>query len=110
MSIFSFLFGMNKSAQVTELLADGAVILDVRTPGEFNSGHIKGAKNIDLGQLSRHVLTLKKDGKPVITYCRSGMRSANAASLLNVNGVKAVNGGSKESLQAILNKAKNTAK
>lgn len=57
------------------------LLVDVRTPSEFREGHIAGAVNIDLQQLSRRLGELPHD-KPVVLYCRSGSRSATAANLL----------------------------
>ncbi len=82
-----------------ELLSRGAVILDVRTPGEFQSGHLRGAVNIPLDQLGSRLLKLKND-KPIITCCASGARSASAKALLQSNGFTDVyNGGGWLSLQ-----------
>ncbi len=75
-----------------ELLGKGAVIVDVRTKGEFASGHIKGSINIPLDQLSGRISSLPK--KPIITCCASGMRSASALSMLKSKGFAEVyNGG-----------------
>ncbi|MCB0382615.1 MAG: rhodanese-like domain-containing protein [Psychroserpens sp.] len=55
-------------------------LIDVRTPNEFKSGHIKGAKNIDFfsGRFNVEFNKLNKD-KPVYVYCRSGSRSRQTA-------------------------------
>ena len=77
-----------------ELINQGAIILDVRTKGEYQGGHIKGSKNIPLQTLN---MSLKKISvsKPVITCCASGMRSATAKQILNNNGfTETYNGGS----------------
>jgi len=60
-------------------------LLDVREPSEFEGGHIKGAKLIPLGTLPDHVAEIPKD-KPVVVICRSGNRSARAASFLIEHG------------------------
>lgn len=85
------LFG--PGVDLKEKLAQGAVIVDVRSPGEFSGGHVKGSKNIPLDKISGKMNTIKKWNKPVITCCASGMRSGNAASILKNNGVEAYNGG-----------------
>lgn len=80
-------------------LADGGVIVDVRTPAEFKSGHIKGSKNIPLDKISTsaHKLDPKK---PVIVCCRSGMRSAQAMGILKQKGfIQVHNGGGWMNLQ-----------
>ena len=61
------------------------IILDVRTPEEFNEGHIEGAVLIPVDELESRLNELPKD-KPIITYCKSGGRSRNAASILVENG------------------------
>ncbi len=99
MSLLGKLFGI-KSVDFKELLERGAVIVDVRTPAEFNSGHIKGAINLPLQTLTSNMGKLKKD-KPVITCCASGMRSGSAKSILLSNGFKEVqNGGGWTSLRS----------
>lgn len=69
------------------------VILDVRTAEEFNEGHIENALNIDVKQsdfMQKAKATLPK-GKTIAVYCRSGRRSANAATALGAEGYRAVN-------------------
>jgi rhodanese-related sulfurtransferase len=53
------------------LVKNGAQIIDVRTPAEYNGGHIKGAKNIPLQSLNQNLGKINKN-KPVITCCASG--------------------------------------
>ena len=71
----------------------GALLLDVRTAEEFASGHIIEARNIELDKLVEQADTLKKwREKPVVVYCESGSRSAQAARLLKSLGfTQAVN-------------------
>ncbi len=57
------------------------LLLDVRTPEEFASGHIPGAVNISLQTLQSRLGSIPSD-QPVVIYCRSGNRSATAAQLL----------------------------
>ena len=69
------------------------VILDVRTPEEFNEGHIEGAINLDQNQsdfLEKAKAALPQE-KTIAVYCRSGRRSANAAERLTAVGYKCVN-------------------
>jgi rhodanese-related sulfurtransferase len=89
----------SKSDSVQEYVAKGAVIIDVRTTGEFVSGHIKGSKNIPLDTIASKIQDIKKLNQPVIACCRSGMRSAQATSVLKQNGIDTINGGGWESLQ-----------
>tara|TARA_Y100000815_G_scaffold261453_1_gene273831 strand:+ start:1416 stop:1742 length:327 start_codon:yes stop_codon:yes gene_type:complete len=92
----------NKSNEIKEFMEKGAVILDVRTKEEYNEGHIKGSKNIALQSLDSKIGEIKKWNKPVIACCRSGMRSAQATSLLKQNGIECINGGGWTSLQGKL--------
>ncbi|WP_407523929.1 rhodanese-like domain-containing protein [Lacibacter sp. MH-610] len=85
------------------LMEQGAVIVDVRTAGEYKSGHIRNALNIPVDVISSKIKELKQQGKPVITCCASGMRSARAAAILKQNGIEAYNGGSWVSLGNRLN-------
>lgn len=86
------LFG--PGVDLSEKMREGAVIVDVRSRGEYAGGHVKGSKNIPLDKISGKINTIKKWDKPVITCCASGMRSGSAASILKQNGVEAYNGGS----------------
>jgi phage shock protein E len=93
------LFGMGPSVDYQALMQKGAIVLDVRTKNEFQSGHIKGSINIPVQTLGSNLSKLKKD-RPIITCCASGMRSASAKSILQSNGFNEVyNGGSWASLQ-----------
>jgi phage shock protein E len=79
------------------------IILDVRSRGEFEMGHIKESINIPLDQLNNNLVKLKNKDKPLITCCSSGMRSASAKALLKLNGYTNVyNGGGWRSLQSKL--------
>lgn len=93
MSLLSFLGLDNKSGSIAEYQQKGAIILDVRTKGEFASGHIKGSKNIPLNELPSKIEEIKKWNKPVIACCQSGMRSSQATQFLQKNGIDVVNGG-----------------
>lgn len=94
--------GNNNSVDLKKIHADGALIIDVRMPDEYRSGHIKGSINIPLQSLSREIGLLKKKNKPVITCCLSGGRSSVAKSLMARNGIEAYNGGGWQSLQSKL--------
>lgn len=95
--LFKNLFG--GSANLKTLHSNGAIILDVRTPGEFRSGHIEGALNIPLDSLKASLTDLKAKGRPIITCCLSGARSRMALSLLSQAGLEAYNGGPWQSLE-----------
>lgn len=93
MGFFDFIFGA-KRRQVQEFLDNDAIILDVRTAREWENGHIENALHIPLSDLNARVAEIKKLNKPIITCCQSGARSAQAAKFLNLNNIKATNGGS----------------
>ena len=93
------LFGLEKT-DFAQLVKEGAIILDVRSKGEYAGGHIKGSINLPLDQLGNNLQKLKDKAKPIITCCASGMRSASAKSILKSNGYTEVyNGGGWNSLQ-----------
>lgn len=93
------LLGLAPKTDYKELLKNGATIVDVRSKGEYQSGHIKGSINIPLDSLNSSLAKLKKD-KTIITCCASGMRSASAKSILQSKGFSTVhNGGGWMNLQ-----------
>jgi len=97
------LFSTEKT-DYAQLVKDGAVILDVRTKGEYAGGHIKGSLNISIDQLASHLDKLGDKNKPIITCCASGMRSASAKSFLESKGyAKVYNAGGWSSLKSKLN-------
>jgi len=75
------------------LLNQGALMLDVRTTAEFDSGHVIDARHVPQDQLAQSAETLKKyREKVVIACCESGMRSGAAARVLRTQGfTKVVN-------------------
>lgn len=80
------------------------VIVDVRSPWEFEMEHIPGAKNIPLEEIMYKVKELKELQRPIVLYCRSGNRSGMAASILKQNGITDVyNGGGLGDMQILLN-------
>lgn len=68
-----------------EMVANGAMIIDVRQPSEFEAGAIEGAVNIPLRDLSTHLADLPQD-QMIVVYCASGHRAALATSALQVAG------------------------
>ncbi len=88
--LYTRLAGKVPSAEARQLVAAGAALVDVRSPGEFGAGHIEGAINIPVDQIAaRHAEIGAKD-RPVVVYCASGMRSASAASTLKSLGFTTV--------------------
>jgi rhodanese-related sulfurtransferase len=102
MGLLSMLGLGGKSESIQDFVTKGAIIIDVRTVGEFREGHIKGSKNIPLDTINGKLNEIKKLDKPVIVCCRSGMRSAQAASVLKSVGIEVINGGGWQSLEGKL--------
>jgi len=75
--------------RLTALQSAGALLVDVRTNQEFASGHITGAVNAPLDQLQEIAGAWNKS-QPVIVYCATGARSAEAADVLAGAGFKKV--------------------
>lgn len=100
--MFGFLFGKNK---VKEAIKNGAVIIDVRTPHEYDNGKVPGSINIPVDRIPANIERIKSLRKPVVIVCQSGMRSNDARNILRSAGVPDVHtGGSWESVLKIINK------
>lgn len=96
------MFGTDKT-DYKNLVAEGAIILDVRSVGEFGGGHINNAINIPVDTLAKNLSKLKDKNKAIITCCASGMRSEAAKGILEANGYTNVhNGGGWKTLQSKL--------
>jgi phage shock protein E len=76
------------------------ILIDVRSPGEFSSGHIEGAVCLPLDRIQQDIARLAPDkATPLLLYCRSGARSANACQIVSQLGYQATrNGGAVGSL------------
>jgi rhodanese-related sulfurtransferase len=104
--MFKFLKSLfGPKADFKELVSKGAVIIDVRTAEEFKAGHIKDSLNIPVDKIAGQAEKLKKQGKVVITCCRSGARSGMAQEILNQKGVEAYNGGPWNELRKVLSES-----
>ena len=100
--MFGFLFGKNK---VKEAIKKGAIIIDVRTPHEYDNGRIPHSINIPVDRISASIERIKSMRKPIIVVCNSGTRSGQAKDILKAAGLQDVhNGGSWESVLRIFNK------
>lgn len=110
---------LKKAAQVATLLAtafsanaaseraqtawqwieQGATVIDVRTPGEFASGHLDNAQNLPLQSLNQYLSGLDKS-KSYVLYCRSGNRSGQAFRMMKSAGFEQLhNGGGYNEMQ-----------
>jgi rhodanese-related sulfurtransferase len=77
------------SAELLQLQGSGASIVDVRTPPEFETGHIASAVNVPVDQIQQVSASWDKN-QPVVVYCATGARSADAASYLAGAGFRKV--------------------
>lgn len=95
MSFFSRLFQRTDINEAIKKYREDpdAILIDVREPGEFRSGHIPGAVNIPLSELSsprRDLSAIPDKNTSIYVYCLSGSRSGNAAGILRMLGYSSV--------------------
>lgn len=78
---------------IQDVVKNGAFLVDVRTPSEFEEGNVKGSINIPLDTIENNLS--KFEGKEnIVVFCRSGNRSSHAKAILEMNGFQNVyNGG-----------------
>jgi len=77
---------------MTELISAGAFLVDVRTPEEFESGHVSASVNIPLDEVAERISEF--EGKNhIIVFCRSGNRSGMAKAILAQSGITNVTNG-----------------
>lgn len=82
------------AAVAQQKIAAGALVVDVRTPEEFKTGHLPGAVNIPVADVEARIAEFGDKTKPVVVYCRSGNRSGRAKLMLEKAGyTDVVNGG-----------------
>lgn len=92
--------GIEPPIDFKEKLKQGAIILDVRTPQEYTSGHIKNSVNIPVNEITANIRRLPSKDSVIVTCCASGIRSGKAVGVLKANGYTNVyNGGSWHELQ-----------
>ena len=111
-AIVAAVFMIKKSGQISakdalEKLKNGALVIDVRSAGEFNSGHLPVAINIPLDEIETALPKRVKDKNQVLLlHCASGMRSGMAKSKLKGMGyINAFNLGSYGRAEEIIGKA-----
>lgn len=76
--------------QAASAVAEKAALLDVREPAEYREGHIPGAVNIPMGQLTARLAELDRE-QPVYVVCASGNRSSVMTEVLTAAGFDAIN-------------------
>jgi rhodanese-related sulfurtransferase len=94
MGMMSNIFGSQRKKRVASILANGGIIIDVRFESEFKNGHAPGSKNFPLKQLATQIDTIKALNKPIVVVCMSGIRSGQAKTILEKEGIEVENGGS----------------
>ena len=109
-AVVAVIFMMNKSGQIStkdalEMLKGGALVIDVRSAGEFSSGHLAKAVNIPLDEIESALPKRVKDkGQGLLLHCASGMRSGMAKSkLIGLGYTNAFNLGSYDRAEKIVN-------
>ncbi|MBC3878902.1 MULTISPECIES: rhodanese-like domain-containing protein [unclassified Undibacterium] len=87
-------------------LPANAILIDVRSSGEYQAGYIAGAVSLPLGEVGDRIHSVVPDkDAPVIVYCQSGARSASAKNILsNIGYTNVANGGGVGSLALRLQK------
>ena len=86
-------FACGASSEIQEIPSD-ALIVDVRSPGEYQAGHFPGAVNIPVDEIGGRLSDLGNKDAPIVVYCRSGNRSGRAKVMLEAAGFTHVaNGG-----------------
>ena len=102
--IFKNIFAKTGENELSNALSENSFLVDVRSKVEFDSGSCKGAVNIPLDQIQNQ-LSKFKDKKNIVVFCRSGMRSSQAKSILERNGFSNVtNGGTCDNVNKLLNR------
>ena len=94
----------DQSVDIPALIQNGALVVDVRTPGEFSGGHIEDAVNIPYDLISRDIGSYAPDkDRAIILYCRSGPRaSAAKKSLIRAGYTQVINASSFRKMRKIL--------
>lgn len=93
MSFFDIFGGSGAQNQVKKYQDKGAVVIDVRTPMEFEDGHAPGSILITLDSIPESVDRIKAMNKPVILVCRTGARAGSAQAYLKRFGIDVINAG-----------------
>lgn len=87
MGLLNFLKTKDINAGVKDFqVTKGAVLLDVRTAGEYAEGHIENSLNLPLQNIEQAVSVIKDKNTPLFVHCRSGGRSASATAALKKMG------------------------
>lgn len=94
---------LNLDKGLAKKIEQGAIVLDVRTPAEYRTGHLAGSINLQLSRLHAEKIPLDKS-LTYITVCSHGLRSVKAMNLLKEKGYKVFNGGALADLESEIKK------
>jgi rhodanese-related sulfurtransferase len=90
-SIFKDVTPQESSKMIIENVDNSEfVLLDVRTPAEYQSGHLEGAINVDYQSDFKAEIEKMNKGKKYLLYCRTGIRSDNAMQIMRYSEFKEV--------------------
>ena len=97
--LITLLFSFNIMASFEE-----AIVIDVRTEGEWNQGHLSRAQRVNWEEIGSNISTLSPNKKDqIVLYCRSGNRAGKAMKILNELGYQdVINAGGLKSAQELL--------
>jgi phage shock protein E len=102
--LLSRLLGIIDENEWKRILSNCSYLVDVRTKGEFEGGSIKGAINIPVNEIE-HAYKKLSNKTTIVVFCRSGIRSKQALSVLKQMGIEnVINGGSLQNLNRVIQK------
>lgn len=103
--MFNFFASTNNAALEQKIKSGDAVVIDVRTRGEYMGGHVADSINIPLDEIPQNIQKIKDMGKTVIFCCASGNRSGQATRFVQQQGIENIhNGGAWTDVNYLKNK------
>lgn len=101
MGFFAKMFGRPAAPTAAELKAAGAKVIDVRSRGEYQSGHVAGSRNMDVGALDFATQVKRLNPRHTyVVYCQSGGRSGRATAAMKAAGLTVIDGGGIHQMQS----------
>jgi phage shock protein E len=105
--LLNSLLGVIDENELKRVLSNRPFLVDVRTKGEFEGGSIKEAINIPVNEIE-HAYKKLSNKTTIVVFCRSGIRSKQALSVLKQMGIEnVINGGSLQNLNRVIQKINN---
>ncbi len=103
MGLFASMFGRGEQVDTSAatLMPQGVRLVDVRSRAEFRSGHITGARNVDVSSpdFAQQVQRLNPK-RTYLVYCQSGSRSSRATGIMRSSGLTVLDGGGMHQMQS----------